>query len=293
MTKKTFNLLCLPTVQNIEQMINKFPFPINLTKGKYQNLEFIFQNGILKILHNGINLDHFSFVWLSSMWSGRDLAYAIKLYLKQSNTPCTYVEKSTSKITDQMIFSLNNIQTPDTLFFTRHDVDQNFAQIKKVCGYPLIIKDVKGSRGVHSEYVATEEELIEKMEKLPKHKKYLFQKYIPNEYDWGVLVANGVVVSGEKSYPQEGEFRNNTCNGAKEVFINPDDIPSDVKEMALKTSKLLGLSWARADIIVDKNTKGLYLLEVNRFPGITPKTNEVDGGYKFLSSQIHRLCPNA
>jgi hypothetical protein len=43
------------------------------------------------------------------------------------------------------------------------------------------------------------------------------------------------------------------------------------------------------DIIVDKNTKEPYLLEVNRFPGITSKTTEVDGGYKFLSSQISHL----
>ena len=136
-----------------------------------------------------------------------------------------------------MIFALGNVQIPDTLFFNRHDIDKNLAQIKRVCGYPLIIKDIKGSRGAYSEYVTTEKELMKKMKKLSKHRKYLFQKYIPNEYDWGVLVANGVVVSGEKSYPSEGEFRNNTCNGAKEVFVGPTDIPLEIKEIAIKTSK--------------------------------------------------------
>lgn len=289
MLKKTFNLLCLPSVNNIGQVIDKFSFPIDLTRGKYQNLEFIFKNGNFKVLHNGVDLNRFSFVWLSSFWNYRDLAYAIRLYLGRSNTPCAYVEKSTSKITDHMIFALGNVQVPDTLFFNRHNIDKNLAQISRVCGYPLIVKDTKGSRGANSEYITTEKEFIKKIKKLSKHRKYLFQRYIPNEYDWGVLVVNGVVVSGEKSYPSEGEFRNNACNGAKEVFVDPANIPLEIKEMAIKTSKLLGLSWARADIIIDKDTKKPYLLEVNRLPGITPRTGEVDGGYEFLSSQINHL----
>ncbi|MFH1559412.1 MAG: hypothetical protein ABIC19_02725 [Patescibacteria group bacterium] len=289
MKKKTFDLFCLPSVKNIKQITDKFLFPINLTKGKYQDLEFIFQDNNPEILYNGVNLNCFSFVWLSSFWGCRDLAYAIGLYLDKFETPRTPVEKSTSKITDHMIFSLNNIQAPNTLFFNRHNIEKNLAQIERVCGYPLIIKDIRGSRGSYSAYAATEKELIRKMKKLPKHRKYLFQKYIPNEYDWGVLVADGVIVSGEKSYPSNGEFRNNVCNGAREVFVDSSDIPSKIKEMALKISSALGLSWARADIIVDKNTKKPYLLEVNRFPGITSGTSEVDGGYRFLSSKINHL----
>lgn len=243
-------------------------------------------------MHDGIDLTSFSFVWLSSYWRGRDLAYAIRLYLDQADTCSTYVEKSTSKITDHMIFALGGIQTPDTFFLGRKGIKKSLAQIRKICGYPLIIKDIKGTRGAHSKYFTTEKELVKKMKKLPKHKKYLFQKYIPNRYDWGVLVANGVVVSGEKSYHSPGEFRNNACNGAKEVFVDSTDIPVKIKKMALKASNLLGLSWSRADIIIDKDTKKPYLLEVNRLPGISPKTSEVQGAYDFLSSQINPLTKN-
>ncbi len=288
MKEKKVKLLILPSVSNIsiQQVINKFSYPVDLTKGNFKELEIVFENKNVNISHKGVNLKEFSFVWLSSSWATRDLAYAVHLYLKRHNIPYTYAEKGTSKITDHMVFALAKIPSPVTLFFGKKDLRDNLELIKKMCDYPLVIKDVKGSRGSFSRLVTDEKDLIAKIAELPKHKKYLFQKFIPNEYDWGVLVANGVVVSGEKSYPKKGEFLNNTCNGAKEVFIDTSKIPLEIKQMAIKVSTALGLSWSRSDIIIDKNTQKPYLMEVNRLPGITQKTSEVDGAYTFLSSQI-------
>lgn len=292
MVKKPLNFLCLPTFNNIEQMLAKFAFPIKLTKGSFHDLEFIFQGNKAKVLHNGIDLASFSFVWLSSSWASRDLAYAVSLYLDKTKTFSTYTEKSISKITDQMIYSLGGIAIPNTLFLGKNKIKNNLKQINHVCGYPLIIKDVKGTQGVNSKYIANENDLLKNLNKLPVYNRYLFQQYIPNKYDWGILVANGKVVSGEKSYPKNGEFRNNTCNGAKEVFVDVSEIPEHIKKMAIEASKLLGLSWSRSDIIVDKNTNEAYLMEVNRSPRITPKTSEVSGAYKFLSLQIKNLSKN-
>jgi glutathione synthase/RimK-type ligase-like ATP-grasp enzyme len=292
MAKKPFHLLCLPSLGHMDQILDKFSFPVTLCKGDYKNLEFIFKGRKTTIVHNGRDLKDFSFVWLSSSWNTRDLAYTVRLYLEQTGVPYTHVEKGTSKVTDQMAFALSGIQSPDTLFLGSRPIKKNLLLIKKVCGYPLVIKDIKGCRGSNSEYVATEKDLLKKMKNLPTHKKYLFQEYISNEYDWGVMVANGKVVSGEKSYPSEGEFRNNTCNGAKEVFVDPKKIPFEIKQMAVDASRALGLTWSRADIIIDKKTKKPYLLEVNRFPGVTSQTSEVDGAYTFLSSHITQLEKN-
>ena len=289
MTPKKFKLLILPSVPNIDQVVKKISFPMDLTKGHFRNIEFIFKDNQISVLHKNIDLKNFSFVWLCSSWGSRDLAYAIQLYLDFHKIPHTHVEKGTSKLTDQMALSLENIPVPDTLFFGHKDVRKSLSQIQKVCGYPLIIKDIRGSRGAHSLIINSEAELLEKITALPRHKSFIFQKYIANEYDWGIMVANGVVVSGEKSYPCQGEFRNNTCNGAQEVFVDPLDIPQAIKEIAIKNSVLLNLSWSRSDIIIDKNTQRPYVLEVNRLPGISAKTSEVEGAYKFLSSQIELI----
>lgn len=283
---KKFNLLALPSVGNMQQVVDMFPFPINLTKGSFKKVEVLFKNGNVSILHDGVDIRNFSFVWLSSSWDSRDLAYAVKLYLNKSKIPCSHVEKGTSKLTDHMIFGLEKIPSPDTVFVDVGNARNNLFQIEKICKYPLLIKDIKGSRGLYSKFISNREELLEKIKSFPKHKKFFFQQYIPNEYDWGVMVSNEKVVSSEKSYPCRGEFRNNACNGAKEIFINSSDVPQDIKKIAIKTSKALGLVWSRTDIVIDKKTKKPYVMEINRFPGITSETSEVKGAYDFLSSQI-------
>lgn len=289
MQEKKFKLLVLPSVRNMQQVVDKFSFPVELTKGQLKNLEIVFQDGKISIFHKGEDLKDFSFVWLCSSWRSRDLAYAIHLYLDQNNIPHTPVEKGTSKLTDQIALAIRGLSTPDTLFIGGKKVEECLVQIKKVCGFPLVVKDVKGSRGLHSAKVSTEQELVEKMKELPKYKKYIFQRCIDNEYDWGIMVANGAVVAGEKRYHCEGEFRNNVCKGGTEVFVDEVEIPQELKQLALDASKKLGLSWSRTDIIIDKKTSEPYILEVNRLPGLTPKTSEIEGAFAFLSAQIKSL----
>lgn len=286
MHKKPFTLLNLPSARNMDQVLKKFPFPIELTKGRYSSLEITFFKGCIRVLHDGIPTNNFSFVWLSSGWNNRDIAYALGLYFNSTKTPHSCVEKNTSKITDCMVFALNDLPIPDSVFLSRNGIEKGMPTLEKICGYPLIIKDIRGAKGKDSRLVRTEGELLEIMEALPKNKKFLFQRYIPNDYDWGIMVSNGIVVAGEKSYPSEGEFRNNTCNGARECFVEVSEIPEELKRIAMQASALLGLSWSRADIIIDKNTGLPYLLEVNRYPGITSGSNEVLGAHAFLASHI-------
>jgi hypothetical protein len=286
MNPEPFKLLSLPTLAGTAEAIKKFPFPVSLTRGSYKNISFILTSKEVKILVNDTLVTNFSFVWLASGWSTRDLAYAMWLYCKAKKIPCSYVEQGTSKISDAMHFALEGIATPATLFVNRVLLAERLDLVKTVCGYPLIIKDSKGVQGRYSKLVASEEELLIQMKTLPKNKRFIFQQYIANEYDWGIMVVNGTVVAGEKSYPLVGEFRNNAANGAKEVFFGVDEIPEEVKQMALKASASLGLSWSRADIIIDKGSKKPYLLEVNRYPGVTLGSDEVQGAYAFLSSHI-------
>jgi len=279
----SLELLVLPTIERIDEIVQGISKDISLTKGNLQKIEFIFKNNEVKLSHKGLDLKGFSLIWLSSFWNSRDIGYAVKLYLDHFNVKHTFVEKSTSKITDQVKFCLNNILIPDTFFVSTKDISKYIERIENICEYPLVIKETKGSRGKYSAYIRNRKELISKFKELPKHKKYIFQKHIPNDYDWGVLIANGKIVSAEKSYHKDGEFRNNASNGAKEVFIDLDDVPDQIKEIATKATNILGLSWARSDIIIDKDTNIPYLLEVNRCPGITSNTNEVRGAQQFLN----------
>ena len=280
------NILVLPTIHNIEEVIAGLSDKYELTKGEFSQLEFIFKEGEVILKHAGRDIKEFSNVWLSSYWRSRDLAYAVKLYLKHNAISHTYVEKATSKLTDQIIFALNKLPIPNTFFIDEEDITIHINTIEKVCGYPLIVKDITGSGGRNSALVSNKEQFIDQYKFLPKNKKYLFQQFIPNDYDWGILVVNGVAVSAEKSFSQEGEFLNNTCNGAKEVFVEINDVPANIIEMAITASNLLKLNWSRADIVIDKTTNKAYLMEVNRCPGISHGTAEVIGAQIFLDKHL-------
>ncbi|MBP9759597.1 ATP-grasp domain-containing protein [Candidatus Dojkabacteria bacterium] len=284
--QKDKDLLILPSVQNIDEIISGLATPVNVTKGKFSNLEFIIKDDVITLMHSGVDIKDFSNVWLSSMWGTRDLAFAVKLYLKHFNIDHTHVEKGTSKVTDQVIFTLNNIPTPNTYFISKVDITKHVEEIENVCGYPLIIKDITGFGGKNSVLVSNRNELIEKSAQLPRQKRYLYQSFIPNDYDWGILIANGKIVATEKRYHKEGEFRNNICNGSLEVFVEKETVPNHIKEMAMQANKALGLFWSRSDIIVDKNTDKAYMMEVNRLPGITSGTMEVSGAQDFLNFHL-------
>lgn len=279
-------LLVLPTVNNIEEIVDGLSMSVDLTKGSYRMLEFRLKNNKLTLIHNHVDIKDYENIWLSSSWNSRDIAYAASLYLQHYNTPHTHVERVTSKVTDMVQFILNGLVMPDTFFINLTDISKYIDTIEDICGYPLIIKDIMGAAGINSQLVSSREELLFKYRQLPKNSKYLFQRFIPNDYDWGILVSNGEVVAGEKSYPTKGEFRNNCKNGAQELFTPVKDIPTDVKDIALKAHSILGLSWSRSDIIIDRNDHNSYLMEVNRFPGISTGTDEVLGARSFLEEQI-------
>lgn len=280
------SILVLPTIHNIEEVISGLSAKYKLTKGKFSQLEYILKDGKVILRHAGRDIKEFSNVWLSSYWRSRDLAYAVKLYLTHNEISHTYVEKATSKLTDQIIFALNNISIPNTFFIDDEDISNHIDTIENVCKYPLIIKDITGSGGRLSALVSNREQLIDQYKELPKRKKYLFQQFIPNDYDWGILVVNGIAVSAEKSFSVEGEFLNNACNGAKEVFVDITEVPQDIINMAIKATKLLKLNWARADIVINKKTNNAYIMEVNRCPGISTGSSEVLGAQIFLDNHL-------
>jgi glutathione synthase/RimK-type ligase-like ATP-grasp enzyme len=185
-----------------------------------------------------------------------------------------------------MKLSLAGLRSPNTWYSTRHNLSIFVKSIESVCKYPMVIKDTLGSRGRYASYISNTDDLIATSLSLPDTKSYLIQEFIPNDYEWGVLVANDVIVSAERSYPKTGEYRNNECNGAVEIFTDVEKIPKDIQELVLKSAKVLNLSWCRVDILEDKNTGIPYVLEVNRFPGITSKSEEVVAATKFLESVL-------
>lgn len=274
-------VLILPYIENFDLAEKHFE-DIHFDKTYFKNIRFIFDEDGPRVLFKDKDCKYYDLVWLSSYWGTRDLAYSLQLYLDSHKVKHTPAEKSGSKVVDHMNFSLNGIRSPKTYFVNRPNPEANIEEIEEICGYPLLQKDIKGCRGRNTRLIRSRKELLSAAKDIPQNIKVMYQEFIPNEYDWGVLVSKGKVVAAEKSFPKKGEFRNNACNGAKEVFVDVEECPENVRNMAQKAAKTLNLDWCRSDIVINKNTGNPYMLEVNRYPGITKGTDEVKAVIDFV-----------
>lgn len=287
MQKGKRKVLILPAPEKAEESW-KYTKNIEVLRGKFKNIEFRF-NDHLVILHKGIDLRKYDFIWLTSLFKSRGMSRAISIYLDHYQIPHTNIAygEGSSKLVDLTHFEINNLPIPHTFFQKKSGLLEKVDEIAKLCGFPLIIKAIKGSRGKNCFLINSKSKLIKKLNTLPKSASFVFQKFIPNDFDWGVIVANGEVVSAERSFRSKGKFRNNACHGAREEFENIENVDQIIKSIAIKACKILDLDWARADIVVDKNTNEPFLLEVNRFPGMTVGTTEEKAFHEYLEEKMN------
>ena len=137
-------------------------------------------------------------------------------------------------------------------------------------GLPLVAKDLYSQRGIGVHLVKTIKDFDDLVTRFPNN-KFLFQKFIEKKEEFRVLVVGDQVGSYERKTSMDpNEFRNNVSLGAKEDFIDICEIAEDVKDISIKSSRILKIEIAGVDAAVDTNGK-VWLLEVNRGPGFTYK----------------------
>ncbi|MEP7195125.1 MAG: RimK family alpha-L-glutamate ligase [Saprospiraceae bacterium] len=93
----------------------------------------------------------------------------------------------------------------------------------------------------------------------------LIQEFIEDAMgsDIRAFVVDGKIVASMKRQAVEGEFRSNIHRGASSIRV---ELSNEEASIALKATKLLGLSIAGVDILRSK--RGPLVLEVNASPGL-------------------------
>ncbi len=232
----------------------------------------------------GRNITHYDFVWIQSAGMTKDIAYMLSLYLDSVGIPHTNPETEITKVVDLFQLSLNHVMIPKTYFCSKNELMLQLPYIAKTLGYPFLVKATVGWGGNDVHIINTAADFFAIVPDLPSHKKYTYQRFIPNKFDYRILVGNGIVLSGEKRVRKADLFRNNAALGADEVFLDIDKIPDTVKQLAVQVSAICKLSWAGVDIVTSENTGKHYVLEVNRRPGLTKRSSETVAAFTFLKT---------
>lgn len=233
------------------------------------------------------DITKYDYVWIQSGWTTSHMAYLVHLYLKYNKVPHNRTNTNVTKLSDIFFLASKGISVPNTYFQNGLKItEKEITEIENVCGFPCIYKILAGSLGVDVFLIESKEDIKRIVMKNRKFNKYIFQEFIPNEFDYRVVVSNNEPLSVCKRIRVKDKYRNNVALGAKEVFMDIKETPKNVLEMAIDSARALRLKWAGVDIISDKNTKNNYVLEVNRRPGLTRKSTEIQALYSYLRELV-------
>jgi len=254
----------------------------SLMVAQYRDLEIIIRDGQSEILCKGEDICSFDFVWLKSSWLTRSVAHTVSIHLDKYKVPYTPIEKERSKLVDNIVLMHEGVSIPETYFTPVSSMRKNLSKIEEVCGYPFIIKIARGSLGKGIFLINNEADFKETLPKLKKKRSYICQRFIPNDFDYRIIVARDKILSGEKRIRQGDEFRNNAYLGAKEEFLALDAIPAKIKDLAIRAAQKVGLEWTGIDILTSSETGKSYVLELNRRPGLTADSSEISAAFEHI-----------
>lgn len=157
-----------------------------------------------------------------------------------------------------------NIKMPKTFLapmtFEKKYGDYTFLlQLEKAIGYPMIIKENKGSFGAQVYKAENYHEAVNIIDKIG-HCDFILQEYIENSKgrDVRIQVVGDKVVTAMKR-TNENDFRANITNGGTMEKYLPTQKQS---QMALEACRLLGLDFAGVDLLFGENDEPI-LCEVN------------------------------
>jgi len=135
--------------------------------------------------------------------------------------------------------------------------------------YPIILKTLRGSKGVGVLFVESAKALdsiVQLIHKQDEDADLLLQEYIKTDYDARVLVMGGKVLSTMKRPVIEGDFRSNVSQGSKPEKLDLTEL--EIEE-SLKAAKAVNGLWTAVDFIPSKNRtkEPPFIIEVNSSPG--------------------------
>jgi glutathione synthase/RimK-type ligase-like ATP-grasp enzyme len=187
-----------------------------------------------------------------------------------------------TKLLQTYYFAKNGIGQPETIYAGALN-DPKIRRIIKALDFPIIAKKSSAQRG-ESMFLLKTEKQFQRFSKRKDIVEYIYQRFIPNTYDWRLYVVDKEVILSEKRVRGEKEFRNNIALGATKLIT---DSPKKVNALAVKAAKAVNITFAGVDII-DSEGK-LYVLEANRAPAFKAygtKKNKIKGLPEYIISKL-------
>jgi len=262
---------------------------IKLDTASIKDIIFTIIDGKIEVEIQGKDLKQYDYVWIQSGWNTTHMAYLLHLYLKSQKIPHNKTNAHSTKLSDIFSLASKDILVPNTFFHNGLRINnENISDIEKICKLPCIYKTSLGSLGSHVYLIDKKTDIEKTIKENGKYNRYIFQEFIPNAFDYRVVISNGKSTSVCKRTRVTDKYRNNVALGASEDFINVKNVSKEILDLAVQSAKALKLNWAGVDVVTDTDTGRNYVLEVNRRPGLTTKSTEISSAYKYIKELVNR-----
>lgn len=177
------------------------------------------------------------------------------------------ISRAKNKLRTMQILTRHKVPVPKTIILRRiEDLDD---VIKKLGGYPVIIKAPYGSYGKEVAMLESRRSLTSALDIMWKQHRtsiILIQEYIyeAGDSDLRAFVVGDKVVACMKRTARVGDFRSNLHLGGSASVVK---LTKEEEKMAVRATKALGLKVCGVDILRSKN--GPVVMETNANPGIS------------------------
>jgi len=239
----------------------------------YTNLRYSIINGRARIFSrtNKSDLKNYNVVFFRKWQRTPEQATACALYLKKFNVRFIDTElsrfRSYSKLTEYFKLWSEKLPVPNT-FFGNHNAIRQFLKEGNFT-FPVILKDTFSNKGKYN-FLAHSYEEVSALLTENKNKRFIVQEFIPNTFDYRILVLGykaRIVIKRERTDPES--HLNNTTLGGKATLIDVKDVDESIINDAQKAAKSYRREVAGVDIVLDSEKDTHYILEVNNAPQIS------------------------
>jgi|WetSurMetagenome_2_1015567.scaffolds.fasta_scaffold36573_1 hypothetical protein len=153
------------------------------------------------------------------------------------------------------------IPVPETVFCGNGDSSKLMGYVKKLGGFPVVVKAMGGTHGMGVMRIDTYQSLISITDFLSTQSKLVvMRKYIPVTNSARFIVIGDKVVASLEYRARNMDFRS---NASQSPDVRGKKYSAELEALAVKATHSLGLEFGGVDILIDG--KKAYVSEVN-FP---------------------------
>lgn len=219
-------------------------------------------------------IPHYDLIYLWALGARRWEWYTACLYLnKVGNTKIVNNKSINATYNYYLTPAIDYLkQFENTLKFPKTLTVFNSKQLEtKISGFefPLIVKVANGRQGKGVYKTENLEDLQNTVSKIiVETKSAVIREFIPNDGDIRVFTIGYKAIGAMQRTPKAGDFRSNISQGGSgqpfDLLANPE-----IVQIAQKASEVMQTEIAGVDIMLHKETKEPYILEVNPGPQFT------------------------